>query len=71
MGEWGAALLYVRGACRRQTLRVACFHVRGACRRQVVRLATLCNREAGETRGQGDKGTRGQGNKQNLALAQP
>ncbi|WP_180277502.1 hypothetical protein [Nostoc sp. 'Peltigera malacea cyanobiont' DB3992] len=58
MGEWGAALVYVRGACRRQTLLLACFHVRGASG-----TATLCNREAGETRGQG--------NKQNSALAQP
>ncbi|MEH2204070.1 MAG: hypothetical protein V7K53_08290 [Nostoc sp.] len=34
MGEWEVALLY-------ETLRVACFHVRGACRRQVVRLRSV------------------------------
>ncbi|MEH2231061.1 MAG: hypothetical protein V7K71_15810 [Nostoc sp.] len=63
MGEWGAALLYVRAACRRQMLGVACFHVRAARRRQVVRLRYV-------TEKQGRQRT-GQGNKQNSALAQP
>ncbi|MEH1951880.1 MAG: hypothetical protein V7K77_33750 [Nostoc sp.] len=47
MGEWGAALLYVRAACRRQTLRVACFHVRKA----VVQLRYVTEKQGR----QGDK----------------
>ncbi|MDZ7994111.1 MAG: hypothetical protein RM022_026845 [Nostoc sp. EfeVER01] len=51
MGEWRAALLYVRAACRRQTLHVVRLHVRGACRKQVVRLCSVTE-EQGR---QGDK----------------